>query len=198
LYRAEEFLHEKKKLGKTLLVFPSHSINGLYSVFNINEFIDEILQRSKSFDTTIICLYFHDIQKNNYLENYKKAGFRIVTAGHIHDFHFLSRLKHIISLSDFTMSNSVGTHIGYCIYLKKPHLLFNQKLTYKHTYNKHIGEFRNKKQSSDLLKETEMIRNAFIKESHTITNNQFKVAKHFWGFNQIKKSSELNGLLKSI
>lgn len=197
LYSVNQVRQEKKKWGKILLVFPSHSIKGMYSEFNIAEFINEISKRSVGFDTTFICLYYEDILKNNFVEDYKNAGFKIVTAGHKYDTYFLRRLKYIINLSDFTLSNAVGTHIGYCIYLNKPHLLIHQKITHHYTSDRSIGEFRNKRQTRDLYRENEIIREAFMEESQDITSNQLKVANYFWGFDQIKTRGELNELLKS-
>lgn len=49
----------------------------------------------------------------------------MTTAGHQLDINFLNRLKTIILLSDYTCSNSIGTHTGYCVYLGKPHLVIN-------------------------------------------------------------------------
>ena len=45
----------------------------------------------------------------------------------------MPRLKSIIKTSDITMANAIGTHLGYCIYLNKPHYLFKQSITHEHT-----------------------------------------------------------------
>lgn len=82
----------------------------------------------------LIYLYWKDAvlgKDKEYMDN----GFTIVTAGYQSDFRFLKRLKTFIKLSDFTMSNAVGTHVGYCVVLDKPHYIFSQKISYKSDLN---------------------------------------------------------------
>lgn len=119
----------KEELGKTLLVFPYHSTHLVETNFNENAFIDQIEKLKSKFETVLICMYWKDIllkREQPYLE--KK--YKIVTAGHIYDYHFLARLKSIIQLSDITMSNEVGSHLGYCVYLGKPHYLYLQDVEF--------------------------------------------------------------------
>ena len=70
----------------------------------------------------------------------------VVTAGYIMDPLFLSRLKSIIQLSDLTMSNNVGTHLGYCIYLNKPHWIVRQKIGNTSHNQKHLERELNQRE----------------------------------------------------
>ena len=88
----------------------------------LDVYADNLDRRKYSF------IYYKDILNNIYPKYFEDAGFKIVTAGNLYDINFLSRLKLIIQLADFTASTSIGTHTGYCVYLNKPHFLIKQKI----------------------------------------------------------------------
>lgn len=177
----------KEKYGKILLVFPSHSIEGVIYKYNIHDFINQIEKKARYFDSVFICMYWKDIQDNRYLE-YEKKGYQIVTAGHRNDPNFLGRLKDIIDLSNMSMSNTVGTHIGYCIARNKPHYLFNQ--FQEVTGDKVENEFK-ERQNDDYIKthnaEITEIVVAFSKLSYTITDEQKQIVEKYWGKNEMKE-----------
>ncbi len=184
---------EKKRLGNNLLVFPSHSTHWVYTEYNINDFISKIQEISKNFDTVRICMYWKDILRGTY-KPYQKTGFEIVCAGHIYEPNFLPRLRSIIELSDFTMSNNIGTHIGYCVYLNKPHYLIESQF-------KFINHLEN---SSEILsndsnfKSKIDIKKAFSKFSDIITDEQFKVVDKYWGISEVKTKEEMKSILLEL
>lgn len=119
----------KEKLGKVVVVFPYHSTDLIKSTYKTKDFIDEIEKVRWKYNTVLICMYWKDILlglEKPFIEN----GYQIVTAGHIYDYNFLRRLRTIISLADMTMSNEIGSQIGYCVCLGKPHYLYLQKIEY--------------------------------------------------------------------
>jgi hypothetical protein len=123
----------KRKYGKILLAFPSHSIENLYKKYNEDDLMREIMRIGQDFDTIFISLFWKDIldkQRILFYEKYVSDKIKIVSAGHRGDPHFLARLKDLIWLSDITMSNDIGTHLGYSICMDKPHYLFNQEVIY--------------------------------------------------------------------
>ncbi len=116
----EELKKTKQTLGKTLLVFLPHSAWSIYVYFDHNQIIANIKRIEKEFNTILICLGWRDVLRG--LEKpYVSEGYTCVTAGHVYDKKFLERLKTIIFISTHTMSFSFGTHIGFCIHLKRPH-----------------------------------------------------------------------------
>lgn len=120
----------KKELGKTLLVFPYHSIETVNVSFDQDQLLSSVAQieEMNNIDSTLFCLYFNDINNEHALA-YKKANKRVVCAGHRSDPLFLSRLRSLIELSDISASNGIGTHIGYCEYLGSRHLLIDMPVT---------------------------------------------------------------------
>lgn len=202
LLTSEEIKEEKERLGKTLLVFPSHSIEGLISTFDYEKFCKEIKKLSSDFDSVRICMYYKDVNLKRF-EPYQKEGFEVVTAGHFNDYNFIPRLKSIIETSDMTMSNEVGSHLGYCIYLNKPHYLFNSHKTYHGEKNgentklmmKHADNTQKKINKSDNVTN---IKTCFSKFEEKINNEQYNLISYIWGFDEIKTPKELNNIFQEI
>jgi hypothetical protein len=185
-----ENIKEKKRLGKNLLVFPVHSSVGLKNDYNLRYFCDEIAKIAKNFDTVRVCLYWRDMLYG-VDEIYRSYGYECVTAGDIFDPLFLPRLKSIINNATITMSNSVGTHLGYCILLNKPHFLIKQNIKILGDKDT-ISEMESKADQQSFY----AIEKAFGKYTEVITKAQRKLIASKWGFDQIKTPKELKEILK--
>lgn len=181
----------KASHGKILTVFPSHSSEGYNVNTNHKKFLQVIENISEDFDSVFICVYFKDIQENKHIKEYVNRGYKIVTAGHRYELNFLSRLKAIIELSDYTLSNTVGTHTGYCIYLNKPHYIFNQTVSYTDEKGKVSKEYRTEYEIEQMVSEQVEIANAFKEYKPKITKTQRKVVEKYWGISEIKSKEEL-------
>lgn len=123
-YNEEIFSNIKKRYGKILLAFPQHSIEGV-SIQSDGFSLENQLKRIKKegdFDSVFVCLYYRELL-SGLAEYYRGLGFIPVCAGNRQDPHFLCRLKSFILLSDFTVSDNIGTHIGYCESLNRKHLV---------------------------------------------------------------------------
>ena len=195
----EELKHTKAKIGKTLLVFPSHSIKNVTADYDIQEFITFINSKRNDFDTVLVSLYWLDALNEEIVSLYRNSNCVIVTAGNRFDVCFLSRLKSLIKLADMTISNAVGTHIGYCIYLNRPHYIFSQSVNYianSTMEEKRIKNVRNQNQEIETeMEETQEIENAFSEYRLEIKDSQREVVEKYWGISDIK-STEL--LLKEF
>ncbi|KKQ75744.1 MAG: hypothetical protein US96_C0005G0017 [Candidatus Woesebacteria bacterium GW2011_GWB1_38_5b] len=181
---------EKIRLGKNLLVFTAHSSVDVRNDYDIQNFCKEISRVAKNFDTVRICLYWKDILYG-VDEIYRKFGYECVSAGDIFDPLFLPRLKAIINSSTVTMSNSIGTYLGYCVFMGKPHYYVDQKIL--SSGNKPI--IRDSKRLSD-SKVTSTIKQAFGKYRETITREQMEIISPEWGFDQIKSPQEIKNILE--
>lgn len=198
---AEDYLSSKdtdllkKKLGKVLLVFPSHSIDRVTVSFETNDLIGEInrVVNENDVQQVLICLYYRDILNGNY-EQYERAGFTVVTAGYREDHLFLSRLRSLINLSDLTMSNSVGTHVGYCVYQGKPHYVYNQAKKYDAISTSDKSEFINPNADS-ASREKYNVALAFTGKQNSI-NAISDVCNYFWGFKNILSQTEMYELFQ--
>lgn len=184
----------KSKIGRVLLVFPSHSVKDLEVEYNYSVFNNKILEEKVNYDTVLVCLYYLDAQNQKVVSNYQELGCTIVCAGHKYDQNFLSRLRSIIELSDFTISNSMGTHISYCYALGKNHRIFNQNIYYE---GKNVKE-KNKRISTQLKTlnmDKKKIEDVFTlpiedqpkKRKNEIVNNMFGISAHVPDSNTLRE-----------
>lgn len=186
----EEFQKEKKRLGRSLLLFPIHSTLDTNFNFNIINLCNSIRKVGKDFNTIRVCIYWTDILKG-YYKIYQDFGFETVTAGHILDPNFIPRLRSIINLSSYTISNGISTHIAYCLSLNKPHYLISQKLSLS-------GNKREIQANSILIKSKayKQIFKAFSKLKNQISSDQYTIANHYWGLDRTKTKKEFLKIVK--
>ena len=198
LLSEEEYRKLKEKLGKVLLVFPSHGIINVNTKYDIDNFIADIESIKSNYDTVLVSLYWADITNESLVKKYIDKGYLIVTSGHRYDLNFLSRQRSIIELADFTMSNSIGTHIGYCIYLGKPHYVFQQEIGYSYknkSSEKHFLAARSKENYRSYCDECREILSYFNTKDSIITYSQKQIVDEFWGTSWIRTPLELSQLL---
>lgn len=197
-YNEKKFIEEKKKLGKTLLVFFCHSGTGESVSFDIDVIIEKINSIRKYIDTVVVSLFWSDI--NNEIEKkLKDEGFLIFSSGHRYDYYFLSRLKTMIKLADITMSNFIGTHLAYCSYMNKPHWIVRQDISVKAlngigAANVTIGEKIVKDPISQ--QEQEELYQAFADYSAILTEVQKTICNKFFGFSYIRSVEGMKSILK--
>ena len=201
LLSKDQIKEEKERLGRNLLVFPSHSIDGSIIKFDYDSFIAQINDVAKDYDSVRVCMYYKDVQLNHHLP-YKKAGFELVTAGHFNDYNFLLRLKSIIQTSDMTMGNNIGTHLGYCIYLNKPHYLFLDDIDfYRKKGHDHAIAYQIDKIVADKINKSESaskMKQLFSQYGEEITKEQYDIISYFWGFDCIKTPEELRKIFLEL
>ncbi len=179
----DQLKKRKTMLGRNLTFFPAHSSHFEPVDENYTRLCKHLRQLSKDFDTITVCLYWKDYSK--YHEIFRKNGFNCVSAGHMFDPRFMSRLKTIIELSSATASNEVGTILGYSVLLNRPHLLLDSSEVniegQNYNYNADRGEL------TDLRRE-------FSKYTGKITKHQKELVNLYWGLDQVKKPSQIKAL----
>ena len=156
----------------------------------MTDLCEEIRRIGQDFDTVLISLYYADIGKAKLYEQY---GFKVVTSGHENDANFVPRQRTLIELADYTMSNSVGTQIGYCVYLNKPHYVYKQKVYQVKGFSSKMEE--EQRTESVLQAEIQEIESVFSNDTDHITQEQRELVDKFWGVKYIKTPEELKGLL---
>ncbi len=175
-YPREQLEIIKQKLGKTLLVFPMHSYPGVDNQYDQDAFINEIDKIRNNFDTILVCLAYKDVQRKAY-KLFNKKGYLLVSNGCPGDPMFLSRQKDLIELSDITMSNGMGTHIGYSIALGKPHYFFYQRIDSK-VAKPTAAELRELQVREDMAQKVKLLFGQF---SDVISEEQVHFIKQLWG-----------------
>jgi hypothetical protein len=185
---------EKQRLGRNLLVFPAHSTHIVDSYFDIDEYCKHLGEIGKDFDTIRICLYWKDVLRGR-VKDFTRYGFECVTAGHIFDPLFLPRLKSIIECATVTTSNDLGTHVGYCVFMGKPHYLFSHKITLTAETEEILKS--SAPDRSDKPDVVELVK-AFSEWRDDISVQQKEVVERYWGISERKSVNELSGILEEV
>lgn len=193
-----EFDDKKSKYGKTLLVFPAHSsVDRTKISFNQMQLIDKIyeIKEEHNVKTVFINLFYSDCDAES-IAYYQSHGFEVCSAGFWLSENFVHNLKTIIELSDITMSNRMGTHIGYCLALNKPHYVFKQE---------HNEQFIGSRSVEDKIQtdkheyltniESDKIESLFLNDDFVITKDQIDIVNEFWGNDIFYSPEELIQIL---
>ncbi|MGO1057750.1 hypothetical protein ACTL32_01335 [Planococcus sp. FY231025] len=118
-YTEEQIESIRRKNGKTLLVFPTHSYEASSMDYDLSAFVDNVMDGiAKSYNTVLVSGYWLNLNSRVY-ELFESRGAKIVSAGARFDPNFLKRLRTMIRLADAVASNDIGTHIGYSLSLGK-------------------------------------------------------------------------------
>lgn len=191
LFNEEQLTEEKRKLGKNLLAFPMHSQTHVDTNYDPNKFLNILLEERRRFDTVRVCMYWKDILRGSH-KVYEDAGFECVCNGHLFDPNFLRRQKALFELADATISNGVGSHIGYSIFMGKPHWLIDEE--YEYVNSKRGGDAED---LTDVSKGDNFlsVKNAFLNnDDYCIKQTQKDVINKYWGISDMKSPEELKEL----
>jgi len=193
-----EFNNYRSDLGKMLLVFPMHASTGTSLDYNLNLFFDFIDEIKKDYDSVVISVFWTDLNNKQFMSECQKREYRIFSAGNRYDQFFLSRLKDIINLSTMTISNGVGTHVIYSVFLNKAHYIFKQKINEIALNKKGSFELNIYKKDEYVIRKKEMseLEDLFsVVFSEALTSKQYNYCRVSFGFDKIKSPSELLKLL---
>ena len=177
--------------GKTIVLYPSHSIENIVYTYDIEMFVRRAVDFAKHNGITNILVSLHpqDIF-HGFDAKYREIAPNIIpVTGGSDNLMFLPRLKAILSIADITYSNLVGTHVGYSIYMGKPHVIDsasdNQKSETVIQYNKATG--------SDFMASEQQFANMFDgKDPWNISKEQYDFIDFHFGLHHVKSPEEMN------
>lgn len=182
-YDIEKIQTLKKKNGKTLLVFPTHSTNTSELDINEKKLFDNVKKVAKNYNTVIVNAFWWNIN-DKLIQKFEAEGYKITSAGFRDDINFLKRLKTIISLSDLAMGDGIGTNVGYCLACGIP-------FSFQPSETKVL--LKDEKETKDLefyKYHMKNIENTF-ENVFDITKDCQQVFEHYWGGNNIKTRNEI-------
>lgn len=120
IYDPEKLQREKNKIGRMLLAFLPHTIEGVERYYSRKQFIDTIIDTyGNDFETIWLSVYWADVN-DEVCEYAQDKGIHVVSAGFRFDTTFSKRLKTILELSDAVVCGDIGTFIAYALYMGKP------------------------------------------------------------------------------
>lgn len=111
--------------SKTIVLYPSHSLESAEYKYDTEMFYKNAMDFAADNDikNVLVSLHPSDII-HGYIEEYRKISKNLVlVTGGSNNKLFLPRLKAILSIADITYSNKFGTHVGYSVYMGKPHII---------------------------------------------------------------------------
>lgn len=166
-----------KEEGKTLTVFPAHSVKHGKRKFdhaNLAE-VTAGFAASNGYQNTIACISPMDFVEET-LSEYQARGFIIATSG-IDPYSFLPRQRAVMELSDITVSNDLGTHVGYSVSLGVPHTIIDP------VEDDDMDGLDSGTHKDVLIRQKRIFNDAFSAERSVgeITKEQRQLVKYFWG-----------------
>ena len=191
----EDIANEKKRLGRNLLAFPMHSTHFIDKNYDPNHFVKVLKSQRDSFDSVRVCLYWKDIQRG-IASFFQNAGFECVCCGHMFDQFFLQRQKSLYEIADATISNALGSHVGYSVSMNKPHWLVPDEFELVDIKGNDGFEEMNRIKGNEKI---EYIKSLFMNNSSfNISQDQIKIVDKYWGLSDKKMPKEMNTLLTNF
>ena len=176
----------RARLGRTLLVFPTHSTHWVDTDVDQAAFFKTIERWAVGFQTVLICVYWKDVLRG-IAPAYREADWHCLTAGHIYDPLFLPRLRSLIELADVTAANNLGTHLGYAVHLEKPCWLEVMPVsrTAKQAFRR-IG----------VVRDEPIYQEVFGTQDLAISPAQRALVETRWGSGAVRTADEIRALLE--
>lgn len=197
-----EMLRNNSNGKKIMTLFPAHSSNVIKASYDVSYLVTEArrIMQDRGIDYLQVCLPNADIVNGN-AEAFRKEGCNIVSAGK-DPIDFLPRLRAIIESSDLTMSNTLGTNLGYCVYLGKMQILVPQQHSFegrKKELHKELMVMHSSNSKEEFKKEENTFLELFSSHSsNEINNAQYKICDYYWGFSHVKSKNEIHDLLSDL
>ena len=182
-------IRERQRLGRNITVFPEHSTHFINVDYDIEDYCKDLEELGKDYDTIRICIYWKDYLRGA-AKPYQDRGFEIVTAGHMYDTSFLSRLKSILRTSDAVVVNQISTVVGYAVSLGVPVCMLDSKGLVRSMDKSANNEVHVPDSMEDYNKDPNLValRSAFANTSLQISDAQVELLDIYWGFSQLKNS----------
>ncbi len=188
--------------SRTLLFFPIHGNEKFSPVYDTEKSIRKIIEIANRWDckNIIISVFLNDMAMFDGVVQTLRAKDRIkiASSGDRYNENFLRNQRAMIDSADITVSNCLGTHLGYCVYLGKQHILFPQDFSYEGDEKVRDEDFgatnRSRNWENDFEKETMEFRHLFDGTHDDITKVQYDTCKFYWGFDMTKTPEEIKAI----
>lgn len=166
----------KESLGKTALIFLSHSAEGSFAKLQIEQQIQNVkLYSKKTYKTFMVCVYCMDVEQVMPSE-LTNNDVKYVCAGYKLDPLFSSRLKTILSLADDVFFDSFSSSIGYAFLMNK-------------------GVYSIKEFSDEKCVGREDTFHTLFKVSNNISDDERRAfIEKYWGLSLIKTKEEIQSI----
>ncbi len=105
-----------KRIPKSLLVMPPHSLPYTNHSFDENRYVKEIIELKEDFDFIAVCIHRSCVNKDLWVKSFKKQGISIIVGADTLDKNGFLRMSRIFSSFEYMTTNTIGSHILYASY----------------------------------------------------------------------------------
>ena len=179
----------KDNLGKTLLVYPMHSIEEYHFSNSTDDFIKYIeeIKVKYAFDTVLVSVYFIDILRGFHVRFLQK-GWQIMCAGNRINYDFMDCQRTIMELADLVVCQGYSSALGYAGYLKKSIMFKDLPLIVRHN-----GEIEEQDMWMQYKKD---LIDLFSDYHDNLTDKQYQFLKNLYGYESVKTPEELKKIFE--
>lgn len=187
-YSEEELDTLKKKMGKTLLVFPPHSTEYGGGDFITGGFDENLFRIAKDYDTVIASVFWIDTT-DKYIEYLNSKGVQLVSSGFKLDNQFVSRMKTIIKMADTVIYPSLTSSIGYAYYFGKRVICLPSER------NKNTTSRENQNQVTyDNIKYVDIFCKVFNELADLKSEAADELIDYYWGTSLVKSKKQIRDI----
>lgn len=188
-YQGDVYRKLKRKLGRTLTVFPCHSTDISEIDFDLEKYVHEIIRIASDFDSVLVNSFWWNVD-DPLIHRLESEGCRIVSAGYRDDVLFLSRLRTIIELSDLVVGDSIGTHVGYAFELGVPFRLITAKPQVSINSSSEDANY-----FSEVQNNHSSIAKLLLREPYDIENLK-RLTDQYWGFSYVMSKNRIKEIAR--
>lgn len=176
---------------RTVTLFPAHSAETVKRIFDHSSLIEKTLEfaRKVECENKMVCLRLIDCD-SALARRYQEAGFEVISCG-LSSPAFLPRQRAILECSDVTLSNDLGTHVGYSLALGKPHYAINPvglDVIDETLLDLNLNTLRAQKEQFAAVFEADV--------SCSISQAQKDFVEYYWGLSEHKESAAIRNILQ--
>lgn len=187
-YTAEQLEACKRRLGKTLLLFPAHSHETVKAVYGEEKYVNMVLERyAGQYDTILACIFYNDLFGET-CRLFRERGVHVVSCGFRFDPYFIRRLKTLLLLCDHISMNQFSTSLGYALYFNRPVELWSPDEVKLDFYGERMED-------EAMLQKTAEFFKVFAPNGFRITERQKALVEDIWGEAQIKTPQEIEAIV---
>jgi len=193
---------ELQRKANSLLVLPPHGMSYTTEKWNESMYVEEIASVINDFEFVAVCISPNDIEKNKWVDSFKKINIPIIEGARVNDKNALLRMRSLFNQFEFVTTNSLGSHVAYAAYAGAKVSFFGHYQYYDIGDTKKDDLHKLYPKAFEYLVEEKQERNVRKRYGHLFYKHPsharlaINYAKNWLGFSEKKAPIEVANLLK--